>query len=712
MLEQTKGRSDAGLPPAEEGKGSTSLLRVLHSLRRHWILFFAVWALTLLGGTAYSLTIKPVYRPQATLEVRPEMPLLSSEASDEASAADLAMWGNFYRTQEALLRSPSLIQDVLAMLPEPVSREYRQAADPVKAFLEKLDIEKTESSYILKVGFLHEDPDRAAEIVNTLVSLYLRDANRRLRTLKDDTLQVLSTEALPVIRERFDGADKALQSFHIATGFADFEEQYASLVDSRRKVETRLLEIRLRGFRIRSDVDALRGDGANGMSALYTEAFHTTRILDPLMARRVALASELAREKASLKDKHPLLRELEKELAAVDERIREVIQGALLSLQADLESLRGEEGALVAEASRVEKEMGGSRRRLTEFQRLRAERTTAQDLYNSYLKKQDETRATSDAGQAGVRVVDQATVTREPFRKSGWIVNLSLVLGLLLGILAVLLAEHVNDRIRSSREVEVYLGLDVLGEIPKLRGDGDGLLVLSDGSDPAELESFRALRARLMTGMDDAPGSRIILVTSAEPGEGKSTVAVNLARMLAMEGQRVLLFDAELRRPRMKSLLADSRGLGLEELLRGEASLPEAAQRSRIPGVDVLGADEGLLGAAEMAGSSRFRAALRAAPGSYDFIVIDSAPVNAISESALIARRADATLLVVRLGVTRRSLALAAQKKLADMKVQVLGAVVNGAQRSVAYHGYKNRRDLVREAERIAQEGDELVGIE
>jgi polysaccharide biosynthesis transport protein len=694
--------------------GGTPFLRVLHSLRRRWLLFTLVWALPVCAAAAYTLTLKPSFRPQATLEVRPEMSLISADGTDAAYAASLPMWANFYRTQEALLRSPGLVQAVLKALPEAASREFAKASDPVRSFSERLDIEKTESSYIMKVGFIDPDPGHATEIVNTLVSLYLRDANRRLRELKAEALDILSNETLPAIRQRFDEAEKALQEFQAETGFADFEEQYASMVEARRRVGARLSEIRLRGFRIRSDRSTLEGYDANSSSGLYHEAFHTTRSLEPLANQRAALSAEVARQGETLKEKHPRLIELRKELASVEARIREAIQGTLQSLEASLASMDKEERSLATEETRIEHQMGQSRRYLTDYKRLGAELTTSQELYNSYLKRQNETRATSAAGQAGVRVIDLAILPREPYKRSRWLLHLSIAVGLLLAAGAVLMAEQADDRIKSVREVEVFLGLDVLAEIPKLREARPGQerpVVLNEDSDPAEVEAFLALRAQLSTRFEDTPHSKIVMVTSAEAGEGKSTIAANLARVLATQGRRVLLLDAELRRPSMKALLGDSGGMGLEELLRGEAMLQEAAQSSRIPGVDVLGADEELLGAADMASSPRFRLALKTARERYDFIVIDSAPLNLISESALIARRADATVLVVRLGVTSRLKAHAAQKRLADMKVALLGAVVNETRPSGPFHGYRTQRDVAREESAIAREGDDLVGI-
>jgi tyrosine-protein kinase Etk/Wzc len=155
-----------------------------------------------------------------------------------------------------------------------------------------------------------------------------------------------------------------------------------------------------------------------------------------------------------------------------------------------------------------------------------------------------------------------------------------------------------------------------------------------------------------------------------------------------MEGRRVLLFDGDMRRPQLKPHFASAEGPGLSELLQGKASFDQAVQRSKIPGVDVLGAIEGSVGASELAGSSRCTEALRMARERYDFVLLDSAPVGAVSESALIARRADVALLVIREAQTTRSAAVAAKKQLERMEVKILGAVLNCASKGAGEYGY------------------------
>jgi capsular exopolysaccharide synthesis family protein len=161
-----------------------------------------------------------------------------------------------------------------------------------------------------------------------------------------------------------------------------------------------------------------------------------------------------------------------------------------------------------------------------------------------------------------------------------------------------------------------------------------------------------------------------------------------LAAVLAMEGRRVLILDADLRRPSMLTLVGESERSGLEQVLKGEIPPERAIQKSCVMGVDVLGSKEGMSSAAELMGGPRLEEVLRYAREHYDFVLIDSAPVNQVSESALVARRADATILVIRELQTGRGAALMANRRLKGMGVNVLGAVLNCARLQGGAYGY------------------------
>lgn len=679
--------------PESQAVDGASLAQILLILRRRWRLLAAVWLATVAGVAVYTFTTTRLYRPQATLEIRPETPLVStSDANDPAFMASRMMWENYYRTQEQILTSPKLIDATLKALPEPVRRPILETADPVKTFLARLDIEKVRTSFILKVGYVDENREHATQIVNMLVSLYREDANQRLRDLKSGAIEVLSKETLPAIRKRVEDADKAVQDFQGETGFVDFEEHNRSLLDTRRRMESRLTEIRLMRVKSRSELTALSAYGGDGVSGLFNPAFHSTRSLEPLAAERAKLASDLAKEEKLYKDRHPRLIELREQLRITEDKIREAIRGTLKALETELAAVEAEEKALAAEVSAVEKGMAEAAKSLNRYKRLDAELIAAKEVYNSYLKKHGETSATSGASLGSVRVVDDAIIPQGAY-KPRVLMNLGLasVIGLLLGIGSIFVTEQLDDRIQSPQEVEAFVGIDVLAVIPRLTEAakaGDAPILLDEHGALPEFEAFRALRAEVVTRLEKIQGGKVICVLSALQSEGKSTVTANLAKVLAMEGRRVLVFDADLRRPSQRKLIGTGDGPGLEDVLRGSAGIERAVQRSRISGVDVLGPREGSASGAELAGTPSFDAALSWAREHYDYVLIDSAPVNQVSESALIARKSHAVLLILRERQTGRSAATMAVRRLETMGVKPAGCVVNCAHGGGGAYGY------------------------
>jgi capsular exopolysaccharide synthesis family protein len=651
-----------------------------------------VWIATVGGVGIYSFTTKRLYRPQASLEIRPETPLVGSDLSDAALFASRMNYETYYRTQEEILTSPTLADAVFKALPEPIRAKFSNGRDPLKSFLEHLDIEKVRASFILRVGFVDEDREAATQIVNTIVSLYLEDANRRLRELKTGAAEVLSKETLPSIRARVDDADKALQGFQTETRYVDFEEHYKSLLDAHRKFDGRFVEIKLRRVKVKAELDSLSAYGSDGVTGLFNPAFHLTTTLQPLAHERARIASELGKIEKLYKERHPAVQELREQLRMIEEKIREAVRGTLKALETDLAEAESEEKSLRQELQAVEAGMAESARRLNQFKRLDSELVSAKELYHAYLKKHGETTATSGGSLASVRVMDHATVPLIPF-KPRILTNLALgaVVGLLLGVGAIFLTEQLDDRIASPREIEVFVGLDVLAMIPRLslsEKAGEDPILLAEDSALPEFEAFRGLRAELITRLDDSKGAKVVCVLSALQSEGKSTVTANLAKVLAMEGRRVLIVDADLRRPSQRKVVGSRDGVGLEQVLRGESPIEEAVQKkTKIAGVHVLGAHQGTLGAAELAGNVRMEQVLDWARQHYDYVLIDSAPVNQVSESSLVARHADLTILVVREG-TSRGAVLAARKRLVGMGVRLRGAVLNGSSFRGAGYGY------------------------
>ena len=347
--------------------------------------------------------------------------------------------------------------------------------------------------------------------------------------------------------------------------------------------------------------------------------------------------------------------------------------------------------------------------RVFQAKRLEVELTTARELYNAYLKKHGEEAATSGSGIGSVRIIDKAVIPVRPY-KPDIIMNIGLgaVVGLLIGIGAMFVSEQLDDRIRSAHEVQVFVGLDVLAVVPRLgekSSQRDTPFLLDEKSSIAEFETFRAMRSEVTTRLEDIPGPKILAVLSPMSGEGKSTTTANLAKVLAMDGRRVLIFDADMRRPSMNSNFGSKELPDLGAVLKGEAQLQDAIRASKIPGVDVVGMASGTSHAAELAGSPAFDEIFKHLRAGYDYIIVDSAPVNQASESALIARRCDAVVMVLRERRTSRGAAQAARRRLAGMGVRVLGAALNaveGPETAYGYYGYYYSYYKPREEEKKA----------
>ncbi|HXG63041.1 MAG TPA: polysaccharide biosynthesis tyrosine autokinase [Planctomycetota bacterium] len=673
-----------------------ALRRLLLILRRRRRILVAAWILTVALGAGWVLSTTPLYRPQATLEIRPESPVLSTDGQDPALLASRTLWENYYRTQEAILTSASLHADVLASLPDELRAEYAAQKDPLRAFARQVRVEPVRSSFILKVGFVDADPRKATQIVNVLVSRYLEEVNRRLRERRAGTAEMLAKAALPAIRQGVEDAERALQEFLARNRFLPPQDQYAALLESQRSLMERLTRIRLSRIETRARLKALEGAAEGRKGGAFNPAF-SSRNLEALIARQEEVESELARRREELLEEHPAVIALREQQVRLSAKIQDALRAMLEALAAQLEAAEEEERAVQGELAEVERKLGHVVRQVSEYKRLDAQLAGARELYAAYLKRQGETEATSGTGLASVRVLDPAQIPSKPYAPDvAVVVSVAFVLGAFLGLGAVFLAEQLDDSIRSASEVQGFLGLDVVGAVPPLRsaeGPADGPRILSDRSALSEVEPFRVLRSELVARLEGVRGGRMVAVLSALRGEGKSTVAANLARALAMEGRKVLLLDADMRRPTAMRTAGPEAGPAMEHFLRGEVPFEQAVRREVLAGVDVFGMTAGTNQAAELAGSEVFEDALRRAREAYEYVVVDTPPVLQAAEAALLARRCDAAVLVARARRTGRAAARSALRRLTGARAPVVGAILNevavpSAAEAEGYYGY------------------------
>jgi capsular exopolysaccharide synthesis family protein len=344
-----------------------------------------------------------------------------------------------------------------------------------------------------------------------------------------------------------------------------------------------------------------------------------------------------------------------------------------------------------------------------EYTNLRSEVTKKRETLNELLKRQSEITLSShikDTRQSNTRIIDPATPPRNPWRPNK---KVNLMLGLLTGIgLGAGLAfaiEYLDNTVKSAEEIRRYTGYAAIGIIPEHRASGprpmrrgasvpetNADLVTHEDPRSQLAEAYKELRTSTLLASPDQP-PRTILVTSCLPQEGKSQTSLNLAIALAQAGKRVLLVDADLRRPRLHKALGLDNERGLSTYLSGNSPVETLVRATDVPDLDLLTSGPIPPNPSELLGSRNFLALVQefAESGGYDHLIFDSPPLLSVADPIVVATVLDGTILVVQSGQTPRDAMVRGAGKLHHANVKVLGAVLNSVTDGDRSYYYRSR---------------------
>jgi capsular exopolysaccharide synthesis family protein len=392
-----------------------------------------------------------------------------------------------------------------------------------------------------------------------------------------------------------------------------------------------------------------------------------------------AQSAELERRKALLSErygeKHPEILTINASIDDANRQLRLEMAKAVDSIRHDYESAMLEERTLASALDEQKTIATDLDRKSVAYTVLQRDAESNRELYLTLLRREKELQVLANSRGNNVRIVERAAVPAVPFspnlRRSallGGMVGLLVAFGIAFGL------DHINDTIRTPDDVTRRLGLSFLGLIPAVRGYHDRP-VLSGSSDFSE--AIRALRTSLAL-THNSNGSAIVLVTSAQPLEGKTTTACNLAMALAYGGARVLLIDADMRRPGVHAGLGLENTRGLSDLLSNQAPLTETVQRLADPNLWVMTAGQTPSNPSELLASGRMDGLMKQVQtGPFDWVVIDTPPVLAVTDASIVARWASGVAFVVGSEMTRGRLAERAVEMLSAARPNFIGVVLN-----------------------------------
>ena len=413
-----------------------------------------------------------------------------------------------------------------------------------------------------------------------------------------------------------------------------------------------------------------------------------------LMTRRAELESELQGARQRYLPNHPAISRLEGDIAGINAQLERTARDVRQSIQAEYRAAAAAEQRLQGQVDRARGETLAEQDRSVRYNVLAREADTAKSIYEGLLQRYRELNASAGIASSNITIIDRAEV---PSAQSSPSLTRNLILGLLFGMalagIAVFLRDQLDDVIHTPEDAESKLGLPLLGVIPK----AEGAVPLDALSDPksALSEAYNSMRGALL--YSTARGlPKIIVVTSAQSSEGKSTTSFALASGFARIGVAPLLIDADLRRPALHRLVGASKDRGLTDLL-----VSQDDPKSATLGVEIGDARFDLIPSgptppspSELLASPRMAQLLEHCAQQYDVVIVDSPPVLGLADAPTLAAIADGTVFVIEADRGRSGALKAALRRLRAMEPNILGAVLakfdpsRAGNRYSAYYGY------------------------
>lgn len=667
---------------AETDEPSLELAGLLHLfLRRSWMIALGAVACGL-GAGAYVQKIPELYQSRTVIQIesQPAKPIRTEDGNTENLRDPVVM-----ETVIQNFRNRSLMERVARELDLPNDAAFLQRKEPLPAsdneVLSRLGssalVAARAKTLLVDITFTHADPQVARRLAGAIVDQFLlQNAEQQVRQVEAQNNLLVQKAA--ELKANLDRSEAAVQ---------DYKNRMESVsIDSGRNlVESKLQGLNAdltaaRGARIRieSDMNVVRGLVARDADKLLNvpSIASDTQVV-AAGTRLKALEAEIQVLQDQYRGKHPRMIEARNRIEEAQTIKSEAVRGAPDRLEAQYQAALAAEKALENAVGEQEKELLKLDAKVTPYRRLLQELDVNRALFDSVQKKLKETTLLLDIKPANFRIVENATpALRLPNRRL--LIAIAAVLGgALLAASALAAVFFLDSSIKTVDDAERWLRLPVLSAIPTLRkvhSPQQALALLGEPDSPVA-ESFRSLRTALSL-LGPVDERKVILFTSAVPSEGKTLNAVNAAIAFAQQGLRTLLIDADLRKPAVTQLLMSKRP-GLPGLAEYMVGAQVGLHTTEVPKLSVMPAGSRAPNPAELLNGDRFAELIEMVRVKFDRVVIDTAPVNVVSDTLNIVSAADTVVLVVRNGSTPRKVVRRALELLARAHVRPDGIALN-----------------------------------
>ncbi|NJK57157.1 MAG: polysaccharide biosynthesis tyrosine autokinase [Pleurocapsa sp. SU_5_0] len=704
---------DSNLPIGEH----IDFSRYWQVVRRHWIPASATFAGVLALSLIAALASKNIYQAEARLLIEPEQTSRRIGIEDgNPEVKKTVLEKDPIETEAEILSSRTIVEKVIQELDL-----QSEKGEPLtyKTVKKALKVEPVIGTDLLQISYENADPDVAISFVNRAVELY-SDGYALFNSeaaLKDGDF---IKQQLPKLETEVENAEANLRNFKNRNGISDLQGQITADIDSVAQVENQINQVSADLNDVNARYNRLQSQlGMSWQEASAISSLSQSITLQETLAQLQKVKVELAQKSNFLSDSSPQIISLKEEQADLESLLRQEVASTLgpqqQGLAGQINILRlGElkQGQLTEFADLGLRKEGLEQRlaslknsyntyqkrsnlspQLEEQQRqLERKLKSVTENYQTLLSKANEISIRQDYKVDKVRVISAAALAEDPVNPDAKvIVAAGAMMGLLFGTALAFLLDLKDNTIKNTQEVENMFAYPLHGVVPDLSLGGNDQQFQLPGSEKANLpeqivsevsmmplkEAYQNIQVNLNL-LDANAKKKVIAITSSVPQEGKSSVSANLAVARSQCGQRILLIDADMRRPTQHHIWEISNQIGLSEVLSGKVSWSETVQNV-MPNLDVLTSGSIPNNPIALIDSPSFLNFIAEVAPEYDQVIFDTPPILGIADTRIIGKVVDGFLFVVRPGVADYNSASAAKKMLDSTGLKVLGVIVNGA---------------------------------
>ena len=651
-------------------------------LERKWYAL-TVFLATILIAVTYTFLSTPVYEAYATVQVLRHGPqiLRVADVMENSITSDAD-----FNTQIKILESAAIIQNVigrlspdeLKQLTDPYKMRSGDAPSPLGINYANRGIIPQRLSLITMVDFRHPNPKIAARVANLIAGEFIA-YNARLRV----------EEALKAVDELKDRADQQRKHVdEIANALQAFRQRgnLISLVQSKDIVTEKLKALnmmatqtnaRLKEAEVRWNQVQEWTKAGKTLSELPFIAIQAkvSQLIQQITTQKLALA-EL---RQNFKEKHPRLIEAVNALAETELEMKVALDTAAASIRAEYENALQTDAEARKSLAEQESKSLDLDKSAVEYENLEREFRVNDQLLESMLVRMRETSVTSSIETENARIIDPASEPQRPISpRIGLNLAVGLLAGLLLGVGTAYLIAVIQDGVKTTFDVETFVGLPLIGVIPRVErmDQPDKAQIVSNGAAPMIAEAFLSLYSNLRIN-DESKNAKLILVTSTLPGEGKSFVATNLGLAFASQGLRTVIVDCDLRKPNVQRSFRLRTAKGVVSYCLDAAPVDEIVTTNVHPNLDVIAAGRRPKNPIQLLNSQQFEMLVAELGKRYDRVVFDTPPLGAVSDALNILPLMDGAIYTIQFNRVMRRAAQRCVRRLLSVNIPVFGAVLN-----------------------------------